>query len=76
MRKNYGFTNGVRGKYADRFKEGTVIVLLEPDIAKAFPNARSVNEALREILRERKSSPGSRSRPAKKKIAKRRTTGA
>lgn len=42
--------NEVRGKYADRYREGTNIVLLEPDVAKAFPDSDSVNRALRGLL--------------------------
>jgi hypothetical protein len=39
---------GVRGKYADRYRAGTNLVLLDPDVAKAFANnAEAVNEALR-----------------------------
>ena len=41
---------GVRGKYAQRFREGTNIVVLEPDIAAAFPDSQSVNTALRALL--------------------------
>ena len=41
----------VRGKYADRYREGTNIVLLAPDVAKAFPDEKAVNEALRLVLR-------------------------
>jgi hypothetical protein len=54
MRKSYDFRDGVRGKYADRFKDGGTIVLLEPDVAKAFPSARSVNAALRRVMRQKK----------------------
>lgn len=38
---------GTRGKYAERFKAGTNLVLLEPDVASAFPTDESVNAALR-----------------------------
>ena len=38
------------GKYAERFREGTNLVLLAPDVAEAFPTAESVNEALRLVL--------------------------
>ncbi len=38
---------GVRGKYAERYKAGTNLVLLDPDVAEAFPDDKSVNEALR-----------------------------
>lgn len=41
---------GVRGKYAERFRAGTNLVLLEPDIAKAFPTDQAVNEALRLVI--------------------------
>ncbi len=40
----------VRGKYAQRFKKETNIVMLEPEIAKAYPNEKAVNEALRSLL--------------------------
>ncbi len=56
MRKEYDFSRGVRGKYADRFKKGTRLVLLEPDVAEAFPTAKEVNEILREVLRKRGKS--------------------
>ena len=41
---------GVRGKYAERYKAGTNLVLLEPDVARAFPDEQSVNDALRLVL--------------------------
>lgn len=40
----------VRGKYVERYRAGTNLVLLEPDVAEAFPNEQSVNEALRLVL--------------------------
>lgn len=40
----------VRGKYAQRYAEGTNLVLLAPDVAEAFPTAEAVNEALRLVL--------------------------
>jgi hypothetical protein len=45
---------GIRGKYAQRFREGTNLVLLEPDVAKAFPNPETVNEVLRLVMQLRK----------------------
>lgn len=54
LRPEYDFVSmkgGVRGKYAQRFREGTNIVLLQPEIAAAFPNEAAVNEALRGILK-------------------------
>ena len=42
---------GVRGKYVQRYKQGTNLVLLDPDVADAFPTEDSVNEALRLLMR-------------------------
>ncbi len=42
---------GVRGKYAKRYRSGTNLVLLEPDVARAFTSERAVNEALRLVIR-------------------------
>lgn len=55
LRKEYDFSKGVRGKYADRFAEGTKLVLLDPDVAEAFPTAQSVNAALRDLLEQQSS---------------------
>jgi len=58
MLREYDFSQGVRGKYARRYAQGTNVVVLEPDVAKAFPNAEAVNSSLRslaEIIRRRKS---------------------
>ena len=43
--------DGVRGKYTDRYKAGTNLVLLEPEVAKAFPNEKAVNEALKLVMK-------------------------
>jgi hypothetical protein len=42
--------NSVRGKYAERFSQGTNIVLLDPEVAKAFPDSQAVNDALRLVI--------------------------
>jgi len=42
---------GVRGKYTKQYHEGTNLVLLEPDAAKAFPSEKAVNEALRLVMK-------------------------
>ena len=58
-RGEYDFSEGVRGKYADRYAQGTNIVLLDPDLCDVFSDSRSVNQALRaiaDILREREQS--------------------
>jgi hypothetical protein len=49
MRKEYDFSRGVRGKYARRYAQGTNVVVLEPDVAKVFPNAETVNRSLRSL---------------------------
>jgi hypothetical protein len=54
MRPEYDFKNAVRGKYANRFPSDVVMVTLAPDVAAAFPDAESVNEALRVLLRAAK----------------------
>lgn len=41
---------GVRGKYAERFREGTNLVLLAPDVARVFPSDEAVNEVLRLVI--------------------------
>ena len=50
------FGEMVRGKYAHRIKEKSNVVLLDPDIAEAFPNDEAVNEALRYVLEVAKTS--------------------
>ncbi len=42
---------GVRGRYADAYKSGHNLVLLKPEVAKAFPSEQSVNEALMSLIR-------------------------
>ena len=60
--KRSDFTSLVRGKYAARVAEATNVVVLEPTVAHAFPNDRSVNEALRGLLRSKKEPARSASR--------------
>jgi hypothetical protein len=57
MLEEYDFSKGVRGKYTKRYAAGTNVVVIEPDIAKIFPDHDSVNQALRslvEIIRRQK----------------------
>jgi hypothetical protein len=49
-RAEYDFSGGVRGKYVDRYRRGTNVVLLDPALSDAFPDSKSVNDALRAIL--------------------------
>ena len=52
----FDYSKAVRGKYYKRLlKEGSNVVVLERDVAKAFPNSASVNEALRSILKSRRA---------------------
>jgi hypothetical protein len=63
MRDEYDFSRGVRGKYARRYAQGTNVVVLEPDVAKVFPNAEAVNDSLRAlagIIRRQQKRPAAR----------------
>ena len=55
LRPEYDLTEllkgGVRGKYVSRYRAGTNVVVLAPDVAQAFPNEEAVNEALRLVVR-------------------------
>lgn len=51
MLDEYDFSNGVRGKYAETYKEGVNVIKLDKDISKFFPDAKSVNEALRTLIK-------------------------
>ena len=46
--------SGVRGKYVNRYREGTNVVLIDPELNRLFPNAEAVNRALRAYAKERK----------------------
>jgi hypothetical protein len=53
LRPEYDFAKmkgGVRGKYAKRYRAGTNLALLDPEISKAFPTDEAVNQALRAVL--------------------------
>ena len=57
MLEEYDFSKGVQGKYSKRYSEGTNVVVIEPDVAKIFPDHDSVNQALRslaEIIKHQK----------------------
>ena len=59
LRPEYDFAKlkgGVKGKYVERYKAGTNLVLLAPDVSEAFPTEESVNEALRLLIRIAKTS--------------------
>jgi len=68
MRAEYDFdySKAVRGKYFQRMiKEGTNLVLLEPDVAKAFRDSAAVNDALRSLLRLSETTRRLTSRPGR-----------
>ena len=50
MLEEYDFSKGIRGKYANRYAEGTNLVLIDPDVAEFFPDHDSINEALRSLI--------------------------
>ena len=59
MLEEYDFSKGIQGKYAKKYREGTNVVVIDPDVAKFFPDHDSVNEALRsltEIIKRQKRS--------------------
>ncbi len=60
----YDFSSALPNKYAPRYAAGSAVVVLEPDVAAAFPSAREANEALRAlagiIQKHRSRRPASR----------------
>ena len=59
LRNNYPeelIKSGVRGKYAKRYREGTNLVLIDPDLHKLFPDSKAVNRALREYLSAKRTA--------------------
>ena len=56
MKNEYDFSKGKRGKYAKKYAEGTNVILLDSDVAKSFPTSKSVNKALRSLLRQKEDA--------------------
>jgi len=53
---DFDYSNAVRGKYYKRLlKEGSNVVVLDRDVAKAFPSSASVNDALRSVLKSKRA---------------------
>ncbi|MDF2972933.1 MAG: hypothetical protein K0R61_3383 [Microvirga sp.] len=48
--------SGVRGKYAKAYREGTNVVLIEPDLHKLFPDSEAVNRALRDYVAKKRTA--------------------
>ncbi len=64
--KRSDFGRLVRGKYVDRIAQTTSVVVLDPEVARAFPNDRAVNRALRGLIRDgKRTGPTSRRRGGK-----------
>lgn len=66
---------GVRGKYYQRAMAGTNLVLVDPELAKVFPDTASVNRALR-VLRDAAGATAKQSRRVRKGSARRKRTAA
>jgi len=56
MREEYDFSQGVRGKYAERFSKGSNVIVLDPDVAEVFGDPQAVNDALRTLARSARKS--------------------
>ncbi len=54
MSDEYHLEGGERGRHAAAYAQGTNLVLIDPDLFAEFPSREAVNEALREVLRERR----------------------
>jgi len=50
MLEEYDFSNGIRGKYTKQYNDGVNIIKLDKDVKKIFPDAKSVNNALRTLI--------------------------
>ena len=71
---NFDYTKAVRGKYFKRIlKEGTNVAVLDPDVAKAFPNSQAVNDALRVVLQAGLAARRAPKRPARARAKATRT---
>jgi len=55
MKKSYNFSKAIRGKYAVKYKAGTNVVLLDPDVAKVFKTPQAVNQTPRSLTQIIKS---------------------
>ena len=66
MRSEYDFSRGRRNPYAARLASGATVVVLDPDVAEAFPDSAAVNDALRTLAEIAR-------RPRRKAKSKRRT---
>ncbi len=70
--KRSDFGEMVRGKYASRIRKSTNVIVLDPQVAKVFPNDEAVNNALRELMGVTDSGAKSRSKRKSKTTEKQR----
>ena len=59
LEQEYDFKSlgkGVRGKYFEDYQKETNVVVIDPGLSKAFPNAKAVNDALRKVLDNQKKA--------------------
>jgi hypothetical protein len=53
MLDEYDFSKAIVGKYAKQYAEGTNVIVLDPDVARVFPDSAAVNQALRQLIEQR-----------------------
>lgn len=70
--KRSDFGELVRGKYAKRISESTNVIVLDPEVAKVFPNDKAVNKALRGLMKSDRSAMASKSKRKIKMADKKR----
>ena len=59
MQPEYDFSSGIRGKHHEAYRQGTNLVLLEPDVAEVFKDSATVNSALRALAKVAQAHAGS-----------------
>jgi hypothetical protein len=75
MQPEYDFSGGEQGKYLARYREGTNVVLLDPDVAAVFPDAAAVNRTLRLLVNVARSQVAGTKHVARVNQRRRRDTG-
>lgn len=75
MLAEYDFSNAVRGKYYESYKQGTNVVLLDADVAEVFPSAAAVNDALRLLVALADAKASRRDAGARRQSKKLRASG-
>lgn len=67
--QEYDFSQGVRGKYAAKYAQGANVVVIDPDVAKYFPDHQAVNESLRSLIAIIQRRPKSKRRSSSTQLA-------